>query len=118
MQKYLINTKKKYIDYIKFRDENFKRYNIRYSGYSPNFESGAINFKLKKNLKAIENNALFFIVDFSESEQNLRRNIITLPYFKSILREGKVYFMRIETIADQNKNQLFEEVKFQKYLTD
>lgn len=108
---------KKYIDYIRFRDLSFKSYNVRYSGYSPNIESGAIEFTGTKVFSSGNNNLLFFIDDLYENIKGKQTKRIALPYLNAILKENKVYFIKTSTDVN-SEEQIFEEVKYQKFVTD
>lgn len=101
---------KKYLDYIKYRDFSYKKYGVRYSGRSPNIESGAIG-SVKANIKVIGEKSLFFFID--STDENLRDGKvmrISLPFLDAILKPNKVYFLR--TNHNYNgKGSIFEEVK-------
>jgi hypothetical protein len=108
----------KYNDYVKFRNSSQnKKYGVRYSDYSPNFESGAtgtINFKSLKKINHL-------IVYINSNKLNIDSNIIYLTplYLDLILQQGKVFYLNFEkNINSMNDQSKFEEVKYQKFVKD
>ena len=108
---------KKYQDYIRNRDSKFKKYEVRYSGRSPNLESGAIGFTEIRTLSISGNNLLFFIDSYYENIIGRQNRRITLPYLSSILKPDKVYYLKTNYSSNGNED-IFEEVKYQKYSID
>lgn len=108
---------KKYRDYIQSRDLQYKKYGVRYSGRSPNVESGTTSFIDLKISSIGKNNLLFFVDSFYDNIRGDKVRKITLPYLDAILKPNKVYFLKINCNYD-GKEDIFEEVKYQKYITD
>ena len=105
----------KYLDYVRYRDQNYKSYEVRYSGYSPNVESGALSFTDISNFLKSKNYVMLFICKNSKKSNDLSVKI-NIEELDVVLKKGKIYYINLESTNDEKL--LFKEYKFQKYISD